>query len=78
MAFTTSVNGGITDSVTQTGLAVLGSAPEIAMGNLYLATSQALATAALNASQAQQANNQISQAVTVKCVDWIHSLKRKS
>ena len=79
MAFS-SVNDQITYSVTATGVQVLGAAPAVAMGNLYLATSQALAEAALNASQAQQANNQIVQAVTVKSVEWIHSLpvKRKS
>ena len=44
MAFPTAVNDQITDSVTQANTKVLGDAPAIAMGNLYQATAQALAT----------------------------------
>ncbi len=47
MAFPTSVNDQITDSVTQANTKVLGDAPAIAMGNLYQATAQALANAAI-------------------------------
>jgi hypothetical protein len=79
MAFST-LNDRITDSVTATDAMMLGSAPAMAMGNLYMATSQALAGAALNATQAQQANNQIAQAVTAINVDLLYSMapKRKS
>ena len=45
MAFPTSVNNQITDAVTQANVKVLGDAPAIAMGNLYQATAQALASA---------------------------------
>ncbi|GAA5241215.1 hypothetical protein BMMON2_40370 [Burkholderia mallei] len=54
MAFPTSVNDQITDSVTQANTKVLGDAPAIAMGNLYQATAQALANTAHNATNAQQ------------------------
>ncbi|KGV91067.1 killing trait family protein [Burkholderia pseudomallei ABCPW 30] len=54
MAFPTSVNDQITDSVTQANTKVLGDAPAIAMGNLYQATAQTLANTAHNATNAQQ------------------------
>ncbi len=43
MAFPTSVNDQITDSVTQANVKVLGDSPAMALGNLYQATAQALA-----------------------------------
>lgn len=64
MAFPTAVNSQITDSVTQTG----GNAPAIAMGNLYLATAQALANAAHNATAAQQQANVTMQAATTQAI----------
>jgi hypothetical protein len=54
MAFITAVNSQITDSVTQANVEVLGDAPATAMGNLFVATSQALANAAHNATNQQQ------------------------
>ena len=66
MAFPTSVNNMITDSVSQANVEVLGDAPAIAMGNLYQATSQALANAAHNATTAQQQNNVAAQAATFR------------
>ena len=48
------VNGVITDSVTQVNTKVLGDAPAIAMDTLFMTTSQALANAALNATNNQQ------------------------
>ena len=54
MAYPTSVNSQITDSVTQANVQALGAAPANAMGNLFQATSQALANAAHNATTAQQ------------------------
>jgi hypothetical protein len=56
MAFPTSVNSAVTDSITQANLGVLGVAPAVAMGELYLATSQALANSAANATKNQQEN----------------------
>jgi len=69
------VNSQITDSVTQTGVQVIGAAPAVAMANLYQATAQALANAAHNASVVQQQNNIIAQAATVQGVNLLYSLK---
>lgn len=68
MAYPTSVNNQITDAVTQVNVKVLGDAPAVAMGNLFVATSQALALAALNATNAQQQSNMTAQAATASCV----------
>ena len=68
MAFPTAVNDQITDSVTQADVQVLADAPAIAMGNVYMAVAQALATAAQNASNAQQQNFALAQAVTTRCI----------
>ncbi|WP_426438086.1 RebB family R body protein [Bradyrhizobium genosp. P] len=72
MAFPTSVNDQITDSVTQTDVHVLGDAPAIAMGNLYQATAMALANAAHNATNGQQQNFTVAQAVTTLCVQILY------
>lgn len=68
MAFPTSVNDQITDSVTQADVHVLGNAPAMAMGNIYQAVAQALANAAHNVTNAQQQNFALAQAVTTRCV----------
>ncbi|WP_125717744.1 RebB family R body protein [Pseudoalteromonas rubra] len=44
MAFPTAVNSQITDAVTQVNTKVLGDTLAVAMGNLMLASSQALAS----------------------------------
>lgn len=74
MAENTAVNSQITDSVTQVNTKVLGDAPAIAMGNLFMATSQALSMAALNATQAQQQNNMTAQASTTMGVTTLYSI----
>jgi len=71
MAFPTSLNSQITDSVTQANVQVLGDAPAIAMGNVYQAVAQALANAAHNATNAQQQNFTLAQAVTAGCVQTL-------
>lgn len=68
MAFPTSVNSQITDAVTQANVSVLGDSPAVALGNLYQAVAQALSNAAHNATNAQQQNNTLAQAVTTRCV----------
>lgn len=50
MAFPTTENSQITDSVTQANVKVLGDAPALSSGELYVATSQALSNAAHNAT----------------------------
>jgi hypothetical protein len=74
MAVPTPVNSQITDALTQSNVEVLGTAPAIAMGNLYQATAQALANAAHNATIAQQQMNLTAQAVTTTGVAMILSL----
>lgn len=71
----TTVNPQITDSITQVNTKVLGDAPAIAMGNLFQATSQALALAALNATNAQQQNNMAAQASTTMGVTTLYSIQ---
>jgi hypothetical protein len=78
MAFPTSVNSQITDSVTQANVQVLGTAPAIAMGNLYQATAQALANAAHNATMAQQQMYVTAQAATTMGVALLYSLDTAS
>lgn len=78
MAFPTSINDQITDSVTQANVKVLADAPAIAMGNLYQATAQALANAALNAATSQQQNNITAQAATTMGATTLYSLDTAS
>ena len=74
MAFPTSVNSQITDSVTQANTKVLGDAPAIAMGNLYQATAQALSNAAHNATNSQQQSYVTAQAATTMGVATLLSI----
>lgn len=73
-AYPTAVNSQITDSVTQVNVKVAGDAPAIAMGNLYMATGQALAAAAHNATTAQQQSNVTMQASTTMGVALLYSV----
>ena len=54
MAFPTALNSQITDSIAQANTKVLGDAPAVAVGNLFVTTSQALSNAAHNATNNQQ------------------------
>jgi len=74
MAFPTSVNDQITDSVTQANVTVLGDAPAVALGNLFVATAQAMSNAAHNATNAQQQSYVTSQAATTMGVAMLDSL----
>ena len=78
MAFPTAVNSQITDSVTQANVQVLGDAPAVAMGNLFQATSQALANAAHNATTIQQQTNITAQAATTMGVNLLLSIDTAS
>ncbi len=68
MAFPTAVNSQITDSVTQANTITVGESSAVAMGNLYIATSQALSNAAHNATYAQLQAWTAMQAATVQSV----------
>lgn len=74
MAFPTAVNDQVTDSVTQVNTKVLGDNPSIAMGNLFIATSQALSNAAHNAAYGQQQAMVVWQAATTQGVDGLMDL----
>jgi hypothetical protein len=78
MAFPTSVNDQITDSVTQANLEVLGVAPSNALGNFYQATAQALANAAHNATSAQQQAAVAAQAATTMGVTTLYAIDTAS
>jgi hypothetical protein len=78
LSLPTSVNDQITDSITQANTKVLGDAPAIALGNLYQATSQALANAAHNATNAQQQSNITAQAATTQGVATLLSIDTAS
>jgi len=67
MAYPTAVNNQITDAITQSNVKVLGDAPAVAIAGLYQAVAQALSLAAQNATNAQQQNNILAEAVTAKC-----------
>lgn len=68
------VNEQITDSVTQVNTKVVGETPAMAMGNLLMATSQALSTASHNATSAQQQAQITMQAATVQGVNSMVSI----
>ncbi len=53
----TTVNGQITDAITQSNVSVLANAPAVAMGSLYQTISNSVAMAAANAVYAQQQAN---------------------
>ncbi|MBI9076656.1 MAG: RebB family R body protein [Desulfatibacillum sp.] len=74
MAFPTSVNNMITDSVTQANTEVVGSSPAMGMGNLFMSTSQALSNAAHNATTGQQQTNVTAQASTTQSVSTLFCL----
>lgn len=78
MAFPTSVNDQITDSVSQVNTKVLGDSPAVAMGNLFVATSQALSNAAHNATTSQQQTNITAQAATTQGVSTLYSIDTAS
>lgn len=74
MAFPTSVNQQITDSVSQVNTEVVGTSPAIAMGNLFMATGQALSNAAHNATNNQQQAYVTMQASTTQSVATMLSI----
>lgn len=71
MAHPTAINSQITDSITQANTQVLGDAPTMAMGNLFVATSQALANAAHNATNIQQQSYVTVQTATTQGVSTL-------
>lgn len=78
MAFPTSVNSQVTDSVSQVNTEVVGTAPATAMGNLFIATGQALSNAAHNATNNQQQSYVTMQASTTQSVATMLSIDTAS
>ncbi len=78
MAFPTSVNDQVTDSITQANTKVLGDAPAVATGNLFVATSQALSNSAHNATFNQQQAGLIAQSTMTQGVSTLYSIDTAS
>jgi len=74
MAFPTAVNSQITDSISQANTKVLSDAPAMSMGELFIATSQALSNAAHNSTTNQQQAGLTAQATNVQGVSTLYSL----
>lgn len=71
MAIPTPVNGQITDAVTQANVQVLGDAPAMALGTLYQNAAHAQALLLQNATQQQQNQAVLAQAVTAAAVNLV-------
>jgi hypothetical protein len=78
MAFPTAENSQITDSVCQTNAEILGDAAAMAVGSLFLPTSQALSNAAHNAVTGQQQTFETANATTVQGVSLLLCLDTAS
>ena len=74
MAFPTYVNDQVTDSISQVNTKVVGDAPAMAMGNLFIVTGQALSNAAHNATNNQQQSYVTLQASTMQGVSTLLSV----
>lgn len=68
------VNGQITDAVTQANVKVLGDSPAQSLSNLYQTVSQSLSLSAQNAVTAQQQSNIIHQTTTTQGVSALYSI----
>ncbi|HTC11160.1 MAG TPA: RebB family R body protein [Acetobacteraceae bacterium] len=68
MAYTTELNGQITDAVAQVNVEVSGDAPAQAMATTYQTTAQAVSLAMQNAVAGQQTLAALSQAILRSCV----------
>ncbi len=72
------VNSQVTDDLTQPNVKVLGDAPAMAMGDLFTATSQALANAAHNAVNAQQQSYVTMQQATTQGITTLYAIDTAS
>jgi hypothetical protein len=71
MAEVTSLNGQITDAVTQSNVMTLGTAPAQALSALYQTTAQAMAVAMQNAVVGQHGMATLSQVMLARCVETL-------
>jgi len=72
------VNGQITDAVTQTNVKVLGEAPAQALSMVYQTLAHSLSLSMQNASASQQQMQSISTAIVATCSTNILSLSSKA
>jgi len=70
----TALNSQVTDSITQADTEVVGVVSAIAMGNFFQSGSQALALAALNATNVQQQSNMTAQSSSTMGVTTLYSI----
>lgn len=73
MADNTPLNGQITDSITQSGVTTIGSAPAVTLAQLYQASAQALSQAAYASVHAQQQQFSLAQAATVTGITALYA-----
>jgi hypothetical protein len=73
MAYPTLVNSQITDAVTQQNVAVLTTAPTVAMGTIYQSVAHSIGILYQNATQAQQNAAICAQAATNQGVIQLYS-----
>lgn len=77
MAFPTTVNDQVTDSVTQTNVKNLGDIPSVAMATLTQMTAAAVANAAHNNTTAQQNTGVLAQAASTLGVTMLQAVGAK-
>ena len=70
----TTVNGQVTDSVTQANVKVLGDAPAQALGSTFQSVGQSIGLAAGNSVTSQQQANVVHQATTTLGVTLLYTL----
>jgi len=68
------VNGQITDAVTQSNVKVVGEAPAMALGNVYQSASHSTGLMFENAINAQSQQNILAQTATTQGVMQIYSM----
>lgn len=73
MADNSSVNGQVTDAVTQTNVTVLGESPAQAMGSLYQMATQANGMAMQNAVSNQHNLNQLNPVIITNAIKLLTS-----
>ena len=69
-----SVNGAITDAVTQANVKVLADSPAMSLSNLYQTVSQSLSLSVQNAVTMQQQSNIVHQATTTQGVNLLYTV----
>ena len=72
------VNGQITDAVTQANVKVLADSPAMSLSNLYQTISQSLSLSAQNSVTAQQQSNIVHQAATTQGVSLLYAVDTAS